>query len=113
MWDDTESMFGENRPYIIHYFLSDDTVEVREVYKQNDGRDPFPILIKRQRLPKTFVDKKSKFRLVLWFNLAGRRVPNKAALSLPLINSTGKKKHNERLMGRDKDRERSLTNYCD
>ncbi|NXK10876.1 EFHC1 protein, partial [Herpetotheres cachinnans] len=61
MWDDTDSIFGENRPYIIHYYLADDTVEVREVYKQNDGRDPFPILIKRQRLPKTFVDKKKTF----------------------------------------------------
>ncbi|NWW89265.1 EFHC1 protein, partial [Rhynochetos jubatus] len=61
MWDDTDSMFGENRPYIIHYYLADDTVEVREVYKQNDGRDPFPILMKRQRLPKTFVDKKKTF----------------------------------------------------
>lgn len=63
MWGDTDSIFGENRTYIIHYYLADDTVEVREVYKQNDGRHPFPILIKRQRLPKTFVDKKSKFRL--------------------------------------------------
>lgn len=62
MWDDTNSMFGENRPYIIHYYLADDTVEVREVHKPNDGRDPFPVFIKRQRLPKTFVDKKSKFR---------------------------------------------------
>ncbi|NXQ86574.1 EFHC1 protein, partial [Nyctibius grandis] len=61
MWDDTNSMFGENRPYIIHYYLADDTVEVQEVYKQNDGRDPFPILIKRQRLPKTLVDKTMTF----------------------------------------------------
>ncbi|NWI66361.1 EFHC1 protein, partial [Todus mexicanus] len=61
MWDDTNNMFGENRPYIIHYFLADDTVEVREVHKQNDGRDPFPVLIRRQRLPKTFVDKKKTF----------------------------------------------------
>uniref|UniRef100_A0A8C3PHK5 EF-hand domain containing 1 n=1 Tax=Calidris pygmaea TaxID=425635 RepID=A0A8C3PHK5_9CHAR len=61
MWDDTNNMFGENRPFIIHYYLADDTVEVREVHKQNDGRDPFPILIGRQRLPKTFVDKKKTF----------------------------------------------------
>ncbi|XP_009982991.1 PREDICTED: EF-hand domain-containing protein 1, partial [Tauraco erythrolophus] len=61
MWDDTDSFFGENRHYIIHYYLADDTVEVREVYEQNDGRDPFPVLIKRQRLPKTFVDKKKTF----------------------------------------------------
>lgn len=63
MWDDSDNMFGEKRPCIIHYFLADGTVEVREVYKQNDGRDPFPVLMKRQRLPKTFVDGKSKFRL--------------------------------------------------
>ncbi|XP_054675408.1 EF-hand domain-containing protein 1 isoform X1 [Grus americana] len=60
-WDDTNSVFGENRPYIIHYYLADDTVEIREVYRQNDGRDLFPVLIKRQRLPKTFVDKKKTF----------------------------------------------------
>ncbi|NXN13466.1 EFHC1 protein, partial [Indicator maculatus] len=60
-WDDTNSMFGENRSYIIHYYLADDTVEVREVYKPNDGRDPFPIMIRRQRLPKTFVDNKKAF----------------------------------------------------
>ncbi|KAM6323528.1 EF-hand domain-containing protein 1 [Aegotheles albertisi] len=60
-WDDTGSMFGENRPYVIHYYLADGTLEVREVHKPNDGRDPFPVLIKRQRLPKTFVDKKNTF----------------------------------------------------
>ncbi|KAM6355350.1 EF-hand domain-containing protein 1-like [Podargus strigoides] len=61
VWDDTKSMFGEERRCIIHYFLADDTVEVREVYQRNDGRDPFPVLIRRQRLPKTFVDKKKTF----------------------------------------------------
>uniref|UniRef100_A0A8B9G1S3 EF-hand domain containing 1 n=1 Tax=Amazona collaria TaxID=241587 RepID=A0A8B9G1S3_9PSIT len=61
MWDDTNSIFGENRPYVIHYYLADDTVEVREVHKQNDGRDPFPVLIRRQRIPKTFVDKQKTF----------------------------------------------------
>ncbi|XP_025897263.1 EF-hand domain-containing protein 1 isoform X2 [Nothoprocta perdicaria] len=61
IWDDTNSMFGEKRPYIIHYYLADDTVEVREIHEHNDGRDPFPVLIKRQRLPKTFVDKKTTF----------------------------------------------------
>ncbi|KAM6323523.1 LOW QUALITY PROTEIN: EF-hand domain-containing protein 1-like [Aegotheles albertisi] len=60
-WDDTGSMFGENRPYVIHYYLADGTLEVREVHKPNDGRDPFPVLIKRQRLPKTFVDNKNTF----------------------------------------------------
>jgi len=31
---------------------------------------------------------------------------------IPLLSWTGEKKYNERLVGRDKDRERSLTNYC-
>ena len=37
---------------IVHYYLVDNTVEVREVHEANDGRDPFPVLICRQRLPK-------------------------------------------------------------
>lgn len=39
-------------PYIIHYYLADDTMEVREVKAPNSGRDPFPLLVKRQKLPK-------------------------------------------------------------
>ncbi|XP_032998581.1 EF-hand domain-containing protein 1 isoform X1 [Lacerta agilis] len=61
MWDDTESMFGENRRFIIHYYLADDTVEVREVHERNDGRDPFPVLIRRQHLPKKLAEKKGPF----------------------------------------------------
>jgi len=38
-------------------------------------------------------------------------MPTKAALSLPLLCWTGEKKYNERLVGQDKERERSLTNY--
>ncbi|KAM9316086.1 EF-hand domain-containing protein 1 [Gastrophryne carolinensis] len=61
VWDDSESMFGESRPVIIHYYLVDDTVEVREVHERNDGRDPFPVLMKRQRLPKAIKDLKDTF----------------------------------------------------
>jgi hypothetical protein len=32
--------------------LVDDSIEVREVPKPNNGRDPFPILLRRQRLQK-------------------------------------------------------------
>jgi len=39
-------------------------------------------------------------------------VPIKTALSLPLFSWTGESKYDERLEGKDKDRERSLTNYC-
>ncbi|XP_069830151.1 EF-hand domain-containing protein 1 [Dendropsophus ebraccatus] len=61
LWDDSDSMFGETRPVIIHYYLMDDTVEVREVHERNDGRDPFPVLMKRQRLPKSVKDLKDTF----------------------------------------------------
>lgn len=50
-WSD-EKIYGEKRPYVLHYFLADDTVEVNEVPQQNSGRDPFPSLLRRQRLPK-------------------------------------------------------------
>lgn len=45
---------------IIHYFLADDTVEIREVHEPNDGRDPFPVLLCRQKLAKNPKDIPSK-----------------------------------------------------
>jgi len=38
-------------------------------------------------------------------------MPTKTTLSLPLLSWTGERKHHERLMCQDKDREISLTNY--
>lgn len=40
--------------YIIHYYLSDDTVEIRELHHNNSGRDPFPLFLKRNKLPRKF-----------------------------------------------------------
>ena len=51
IWDDTARLFGDKRPFILHYFLADDTVEVLEVQEPNSGRDPFPVLMKRCQLP--------------------------------------------------------------
>eukprot|EP00455_Lapot_gusevi_P014176 TRINITY_DN1701_c0_g3_i4.p1 TRINITY_DN1701_c0_g3~~TRINITY_DN1701_c0_g3_i4.p1 ORF type:complete len:543 (+),score=175.15 TRINITY_DN1701_c0_g3_i4:61-1689(+) len=53
LWEDP-SLYGEKRPYVLHYFLADDCVEVLEVTQANNGRDPFPALLKKQRLPKNF-----------------------------------------------------------
>ena len=44
----------DDMPYVIHYYLADDTVEIREVHHANDGRDSFALLLKRQKLPKSF-----------------------------------------------------------
>ncbi|KAJ3395881.1 EF-hand domain-containing protein 1 [Lobulomyces angularis] len=52
VWDDRNSMFGELREFVLHYYLVDDCVEVREIAQPNNGRDPFPILLKRQQLSK-------------------------------------------------------------
>ncbi|KRX06660.1 hypothetical protein PPERSA_13139 [Pseudocohnilembus persalinus] len=41
-------------PYILHYFLADDTIEIREINFQNSGKDPFPLLLRRQKLPRKF-----------------------------------------------------------
>lgn len=54
VWDDSDCLYGDTKPVIIHYYLADDTVEVREVHEANSGRDPFPILMRRQRPVKTF-----------------------------------------------------------
>ncbi|XP_059215384.1 EF-hand domain-containing protein 1 [Centropristis striata] len=52
LWDDADALFGDTRPVIIHYYLVDDTVEIREVHEPNNGRDPFPILMRIKKLPK-------------------------------------------------------------
>ena len=35
-WDDSDSMFGDPRQMVLHYFLADDTIEIREV--RNNGQ---------------------------------------------------------------------------
>ena len=40
--------------YTLHYYLADDTVEVRENHFQNNGKDTYPLLLKRSRVPKHF-----------------------------------------------------------
>lgn len=64
IWDDRASMFGERKQYILHFYLSDDTLEVREVHTQNDGHDPFPVLINRHKVPKNRYDVPSTFSAI-------------------------------------------------
>lgn len=37
---------------MFNYFLADDSVEVKEMSKSNSGKDPFPLLLHRGKLPK-------------------------------------------------------------
>lgn len=65
VWDDRPNMFGEMRPFVIHYYLVDDTLEVRECHQANDGRDPFPVLIGRHKVPKDRYNVPSSFPSVV------------------------------------------------
>eukprot|EP00056_Hartaetosiga_gracilis_P007727 m.111589 g.111589 ORF g.111589 m.111589 type:complete len:601 (-) comp12765_c3_seq3:128-1930(-) len=52
LWDDSQSEFGDKRFMVMHYFLADDTVEIREELGENSGRDGSAVFLRRQRLPK-------------------------------------------------------------
>ena len=54
-WDDTDSMFGDPRELVLHYFLADDTIEIREVIPANSGRDAAPVFLRRGPVPKDVV----------------------------------------------------------
>lgn len=48
-WDDSANLFGEKRNFCIHYFLADNSLEVRESHVANSGRDAFPLLLARKK----------------------------------------------------------------
>jgi len=50
--DDLATPQFERRPFVLLYFLADDTVEIREQYPLNCGRDNFPIFFRRGKLVK-------------------------------------------------------------
>lgn len=54
VWDDRRSLYGDRRPYRLHYFLEDQTVEVLETNEKNSGRDSFPVFLRRGPLPKAW-----------------------------------------------------------
>lgn len=52
LWDNSTSLFGNRRELILHYFLSDDTIEIKELLPHNSGRDGMPFFLQRRKLPK-------------------------------------------------------------
>jgi EF-hand domain-containing protein 1 len=52
VWDDRRAVYGARRPFVLRFYLEDDTVEVGEVRTPNDGRHAFPKFLRRQQLPK-------------------------------------------------------------
>jgi len=52
VWDDRGSMFGNRNFFTLHYYLSTNDVEVLEQHQPNSGSDPYPLLLKRNKLPR-------------------------------------------------------------
>ena len=52
-WTDS-TMFGDKNFYILHYFMADGSIEILERPQPNSGRDPFPKLMNRQKVHKTW-----------------------------------------------------------
>ena len=55
VWQDSTLEGGMNH-YTLNYFLADSMVEVKEIRFQNSGRDPFPLLLNKQKLPKKAIN---------------------------------------------------------
>jgi hypothetical protein len=51
LWEDS-SYDGGEKYYTLNFFLSDQSIEVKETNESNSGRFPFPMLLKRQKLAK-------------------------------------------------------------
>eukprot|EP00771_Trimastix_marina_P004197 gnl/Trimastix_PCT/944.p1 GENE.gnl/Trimastix_PCT/944~~gnl/Trimastix_PCT/944.p1 ORF type:complete len:592 (-),score=180.26 gnl/Trimastix_PCT/944:85-1860(-) len=54
VWDDRSASFGDVRKFVLHYFLADDTIEIREMHSPNSGYDAASLFVRRQRMPKVF-----------------------------------------------------------
>ncbi|NXF86657.1 EFHC2 protein, partial [Eubucco bourcierii] len=52
VWDDPESTFDDPRELVLHYYLSDDSIDIKEIIPANSGRDAVPLFLRRDKLPK-------------------------------------------------------------
>ena len=51
-WDDRESPYGEIHDLELHYYLTDDTIEIKEILPPNSGHESGPLFLKRSKVPK-------------------------------------------------------------
>ncbi|KXJ75877.1 hypothetical protein RP20_CCG010860 [Aedes albopictus] len=54
--DEPDQPGGERMTYKLFYFLEDDTVSIKELKENQEGRDYFPMLLRKQKLPKNWKD---------------------------------------------------------
>ncbi|XP_078033235.1 EF-hand domain-containing family member C2 [Augochlora pura] len=53
-WDDTDNLFGIIHDLEIHYYLSDNTMAIKEVVPPNSGRNSGSMFLHRMKVPKFF-----------------------------------------------------------
>ncbi|CAK9822215.1 EF-hand domain-containing family member C2 [Anthophora retusa] len=55
-WDDTDSLYGFIHDLVIHYYLSDNTIDITENIPPNSGRDSGSMFLRRMKVPKFFTE---------------------------------------------------------
>lgn len=73
MLDETDRPFGELITYKLFYFLEDDTLAIKELKENQEGRDHFSMLLKRTKLPKNWKKKPAEFPGII-FNISDTEV---------------------------------------
>ncbi|XP_043250986.1 EF-hand domain-containing family member C2-like [Colletes gigas] len=53
-WDDTDNLYGVVHDLEIHYYLADNTMEIKENVPPNSGRDSGFMFLQRMKVPKFF-----------------------------------------------------------
>lgn len=51
LWRDT-TYNGGDKYFTLNYYLADSQIEVKEKLEQNSGHDPFPLMLKKSKVPK-------------------------------------------------------------
>ncbi len=49
-WNDSAAQDGEKRYFQVQVFIADETVQIKETYQANSGREPFPKFLTRSRV---------------------------------------------------------------
>jgi hypothetical protein len=64
--DETDRPGGEFISFKLYFYLEDDSVAIKELPENQQGRDGFPLLLKRTKLPKNWQKKPLDFPAVVF-----------------------------------------------
>ncbi|CAG9804955.1 unnamed protein product [Chironomus riparius] len=68
--DETERAGGELITFKLYYYLEDDTIAIKELPENQQGRDGFALLLKRTKLPKNWRKKPADFASIVFDSTA-------------------------------------------